>query len=235
MRTQSWAFCEREHSSRSRQVLQPSYWTNANGSSDVHRWEVCRNGGVIEGLEVFIDSSFKPSLQCKEGNSGARATVLMIYRGFAILTPAIFRPLYLAIVRPHIDYAVHASFPYLQKDIKLIERMQHLATRCVKSFRRLPYPVRLHELKLPRWSDTFSVLLSSRCTSCSMVTWTCLRRSSLNHQLLVTSEGTTSRSINHGFTLPGGKRLLRFVRPDRGIDCLYTLPKLRQCPASGIA
>ncbi len=37
----------------------------------------------------------------------------------------------------------------LQKDIKLIERMQWLATRCVKSFMRLPYPERLHELKLP--------------------------------------------------------------------------------------
>ncbi len=51
-------------------------------------------------------------------------------------------------VRPHLDYAVQASFPYLQKDIQLSERMQRLATRCVKSFRRLPYPERLHELKL---------------------------------------------------------------------------------------
>ncbi len=54
----------------------------------------------------------------------------------------------LAMVRPHHDYAVQASFPYLQKDIKLIERMQRLPTRCVKSFRRLPYPERPHELNL---------------------------------------------------------------------------------------
>ncbi len=106
-------------------------------------------------LGVFNDSSFKPSLQCKEAYARARANFFMMRRGFAILTPAIFRPLYLAMVRPHLDYAVQASFPYFQKDIKLIERMQRLATRCVKSFRRLPYPERLHELKLPSMERHF--------------------------------------------------------------------------------
>ncbi len=57
--------------------------------------------------------------------------------------------------RPLLDYAVQASFPYLQKDIKLIERMQRLATRCVTSFRKLPYPERLHELKLPSMERHF--------------------------------------------------------------------------------
>ncbi len=74
----------------------------------------------------------------------------MIRRGFAKLTPAIFRPLYL--VRPHLDYA---SFPYLQKDIYLLERMQRLAVKCVKSFRRLPYPERLNLLKLPSMERHF--------------------------------------------------------------------------------
>ncbi len=100
-------------------------------------------------LGVFTASTFKPSLKCKDAYARGRATFFMIRRGFAILTPAILRPLYLAIVRPHLDYAVQASFPYLQKDIKLIEQMQRLATRRVMSFRRLSYPERLHELNLP--------------------------------------------------------------------------------------
>ncbi len=75
------------------------------------------------------------------------------------------------------------------------------------------------------------MLLSSRCTSCSTVTSTCLW-SSLNRQLQVTSTGTTSRSVNHVCIKPGGKQLLLYVRPDRGIDCLHTSPKLRQCPVS---
>ncbi len=53
------------------------------------------------------------------------------------LTPAIFRPLYLAMVRPQLDCAVQAVAPYLQKDLKLVERMQRLATRCVKGLRGL--------------------------------------------------------------------------------------------------
>ncbi len=85
--------------------------------------------------------------KCKS-NQLARATFFMIRRGVAILTPVIFRPLYLAMVRHHLDNAVQASFPYLQKDIQPIERMQRLATICVKSFRRLPYPDRLHELQI---------------------------------------------------------------------------------------
>ncbi len=58
-------------------------------------------------------------------------------------------------VRPHLDYAVQASFPYLQKDIQVIERMQRLATRCVKSSRRPTYPKRLQKLKLPSMERHF--------------------------------------------------------------------------------
>ncbi len=61
-------------------------------------------------------------------------------------------------------------------------------------------------LNFPRWSDTFSVLLSSRCTGYSIVTWTCLWRRSLVRQLQVTSEGTILRFINHFFISPSGKR-----------------------------
>ncbi len=116
---------------------------------------------------VFIDSSFKPSLRCKEAYARTRATFFMIRRGFAIVTPAIFRPLYLAMVLPHLDYAVQASFPYRQKDIKLIERMQWLATRVSEGYRTENASTNSN---VPRWSDTFSVLLSSRCTSSSTVT-----------------------------------------------------------------
>ncbi len=87
----------------------------------------------------------------------------------------------------------------------------------------------------PRWSDTFSVLLSLRCTSCSTVNWTCLWTGSLNRPLQVTSAGTTSRSVNHVFILSGGRRIFLHVRLDRGIDCLHTSPKLRQCPVSRTA
>ncbi len=40
---------------------------------------------------------------------------------------------------------------------------------------------------------------------------------------------TTSTTF---FILPGGKRLLLYVRPGPGLDCFHTSPKLRQCPIS---
>ncbi len=55
----------------------------------------------------------------------------------------------------------------------------------------------------------------------------------MKRQLQVTSEGTNSRSVNHVFGLPGGKRHLRDVLLGRGIDCLHTSLKLPQCPLSG--
>ncbi len=51
--------------------------------------------------------------------------------------------------QPQLDYAVQAVAPYLQKDLKLVERMQRLATRCVKGLRGSQYPARLRELQLP--------------------------------------------------------------------------------------
>ncbi len=72
----------------------------------------------------------------------------MMRRGFAELTSAIFRPLYLVTVRPQLDFAVQAVGPYLQKDLKLVNRMQRLATRCVKGLRGLQYTARLRELQL---------------------------------------------------------------------------------------
>ncbi len=101
---------------------------------------------TAEDLGVAIDASFKPSLQCREGFSRARAVFFTMRRGFAELTPAILLPLYLAMVRPELDYAVQAVAPYLQKDLKLVERIQRLATRCVKGLRGLQYPARLREL-----------------------------------------------------------------------------------------
>ncbi len=60
-----------------------------------------------------------------------------------------FESLHSSIVRQSNMTNIPQSFPNLQKDIKLIERVQRLAMRCVKSFGRLPYQERLHELKLP--------------------------------------------------------------------------------------
>ncbi len=56
--------------------------------------------------------------------------------------------LYSALVRPHLEYAMQANCPYLEKDINHLERIQRAATRWVKGLRGLTYEERLQTLKL---------------------------------------------------------------------------------------
>ncbi len=97
----------------------------------------------MEDLGVTVTSTFKTSLHCQQAVNRARRVLFQLRRGFAVLTPEIFRPLYLALVRPVLEYGQQASSPYLQRDIALMERIQRLATRMVKGMRELPYEERL--------------------------------------------------------------------------------------------
>ncbi len=69
----------------------------------------------------------------------ARGMLYFIQRSFTCLTKEIFVPLYSALVRPHLEYAIRANCPYLKKDIKHLERIQRTATRWMKGLRGLTY------------------------------------------------------------------------------------------------
>ncbi len=57
----------------------------------------------------------------------------------------IFLPLFRALVRRHLEYAIQANCPYLKKDIYHLERIQRAAMRWVKG---LSYEEMLKEIKL---------------------------------------------------------------------------------------
>ena len=56
--------------------------------------------------------------------------------------------LYKSLVRPHLDYAIQAWCPYLEKDKKKLEKVQARATKLIPSIQHLPYEERLAKLKL---------------------------------------------------------------------------------------
>ncbi len=118
-----------------------------------------------------------------------------------------------------------------QKDIQLIQRMQPLATRCMKSFRRLPHPECLHEPKLPS--------MERHLHRATLITVHKLFHGYLNLPVEFFESQSAGNLRGHNvkvrqprFSLPGGRRLLLYVRTDRGIDCLHIWPKLGQCPVS---
>ncbi len=67
---------------------------------------------------------------------------------FATLTPSIFFPLYKMFIRPHLEYAIQASFPILSRDCQALESVQKHAVKFVKGLRHAPYETALQRLRL---------------------------------------------------------------------------------------
>ncbi len=143
-----------------------------------------------------MTSTFKTS-HCQQTANSARRILFQLRRGFAVLTPEIFRPLYLALVRPILEYGQQASSPYLRRDIALMERIQRLATCMIKSITQLPYEDRLRRL------NVFGLILAHNIFHGHLdLPWVKFLRRHRSE----TFEDTTSSCAIAGFVYPKGKQ-----------------------------
>ena len=121
--------------------LDPPYYSMKGTHIKVEREET--------DLGVIIDDNltFQSHMQAKI--SKANSIMGLIRRSFQYLDNDMFRMLFTALVRPHVEYANAVWAPSLLKDITAIENVQRRATKCLYGMKDLSYEDRLRLLDLP--------------------------------------------------------------------------------------
>ena len=117
------------------------------------------NGKVLEesvlekDLGVYVASNWKPSAHIAKIAAKANSMLGRIRHTFTFMNKQMFMKLYPSLVRTHMEYAVQAWSPQLNKDIILLEKVQQRATRLVPDIRDLDYKSRLASLGLMTLSE----------------------------------------------------------------------------------
>ena len=99
------------------------------------------------GVVMENDLSFKTHINTKINK--ANSVMGVIRRSFSHLDSSIFKMLFKALVRPHLEYAAPVWNPHLKFLSDQIESVQRRATKYIPGFKKKSYAERLTDLQLP--------------------------------------------------------------------------------------
>ena len=118
-----------------------------------HQYSVCNKDlehvAHEKDLGVVIDEELKFEEHIAHKINVANGIVGQIRRSFSYLNPETFKRLYVAFVRPHLEYCQAVWSPYLRRNIDALEKVQMRATKLVDGLSNLNYPERLKQINLP--------------------------------------------------------------------------------------
>ena len=100
-------------------------------------------------IGVVVDEQLKFESHIYEKINKANSMMGLIRRSFIYMDEDMFKKLFKAIVRPHLEYANSVWHPTKIKDITAIENVQRRATKYLPTMKNLSYEEHLQKLGLP--------------------------------------------------------------------------------------
>jgi len=167
-----------------------------------------------QDIGVTIDTKLKFDQHISEKINKANSTLGIIRRAFKYLNERNFVPIYKAMVRSHLDYAVPIWSPSLQTLIDAIENVQRRATKQIPGLKDMTYDERLKKLNLPTLAfrrirgdmiEVFKLLRGVYDTDVRELLPlrkdTAERTSARGHNWTLFQQGSTKRIRNKSFTV----------------------------------
>ena len=127
-------------------IIQQEYAYNLNIDNTAYEL-----GGTEEqkDIGIIIDSNLEFDKHINQKINKANSIMAVIRRSFTTLNQHNFVPLYKALVRSHLDYAISIWSPNKQKCKDAIENVQRHATKQLPRMKNISYEETLQRLKLP--------------------------------------------------------------------------------------